>query len=74
MKNVLLSFTVICLVIISSCNGKTSAIVENVSANGKAKIKITATRSNVMEPFKTEISVKAYNFKEGKLIFEISKS
>ena len=55
----------------SSCNGKTSALVENTSANGKVKIKISAKRNSSLDPFKTEITVKAYDFKEGKLLLEV---
>ncbi len=60
------------IISLTSCNGKTSAVVENTSANCKVKVKISANRSNVFDPFKTEITVKAYDFKEGKLIFEVT--
>jgi hypothetical protein len=56
---------------ISSCNDKTSATVESTSSNGKVKVKVEGKRSNVFDAFKTEITVSAYNFKNGKLIFEI---
>jgi hypothetical protein len=32
---------------------------------------VEGKRSNVFDPFKTKISVTAYGFKEGKLLFEI---
>jgi hypothetical protein len=59
------------LITLSSCNDKTSALVENTSPNGEVKVKVEGKRSNVFDAFKTEISVSAYDFKEGKLIFEI---
>ncbi len=58
----------------SSCNGKTTALIENTFANGKVKIKISATRDTSLDPFKTEITVKAYDFKEGKLLLEVIAS
>ncbi len=58
----------------SSCNGKTSALVENTSATGKVKIKISAKRDTSLDPFKTEITVNAYDFKEGKLLLEVIAS
>jgi hypothetical protein len=54
-----------------SCNDKTSASIENTSPNGQVKVKVQGQRSNVLDAFKTEISVTAYDFKEGKLIFNI---
>ncbi|MBP6732791.1 MAG: hypothetical protein KA149_12070 [Chitinophagales bacterium] len=56
---------------LAACNGKTEAMLENTSANGKVKVKLTAKRSSALDPFKAEITVKAYDFKEGKLLFEI---
>ena len=71
MKNFLSLFFIATLISLTSCNGKTSAMLENTSANGKVKIKITAKREGALDPFKTEITVKAYDFKEGKLLLEI---
>ncbi len=71
MKNLLSAISLTIILSLTSCNGKTSAALENTSANGKVKIKISATRGNVFDPFKTEIAVKAYNFKEGKLLLEV---
>jgi hypothetical protein len=62
------------VVFFSSCTGKTLAFVENTSANGKVKIKISAKRDTSLDPFKTEITVKAYDFKEGKLLLEVIAS
>ena len=71
MKNILTLFIVTTLITLSACNGKTSATVENLSANQKVYIKITGSRGNALDPFKTEISIKAYDLKPGKLIMEI---
>lgn len=71
MKNLITLLICTTLISLSACNGKTSAIVENLSANQKVYIKITGSRSNSLDPFKTEISVKAYDLKPGKLIMEI---
>lgn len=71
MKNLFAVFILTTVITLVSCNGKTSAALESTSANGKVKVKIDAHRSNVFDAFKTEMSVKAYDFKEGKLIFEI---
>ena len=74
MKNILAIFSLIAIVSFSGCNGKTSALVENTSANGKVKVKISAIRGSTLDPFKTEIAVKAYDFKEGKLLLEVIAS
>jgi len=71
MKNILSILFLTTIITLSSCSGKTSALIENTSANGKVKVKISATRSSALDPFKTEITVKAYDFKEGKLLLEI---
>ena len=61
-------------VVLFSCSGKKTAEIESTSANGEVKVKIEGKRSVPFDPFKTEITVKAYNFKEGKLLFEITAS
>ena len=71
MKNILSLLVLTAIISLAACNGKTSAALENTSANGKVKIKISAKREGTLDPFKTEITVKAYDFKEGKLLFEI---
>ena len=71
MKNAF-SFWVICiLVAFPSCNSTTFATIESTSPNGKVKVKVDGKREIPFDPIKTEISVKAYDFKEGKLKFEI---
>lgn len=57
--------------LLQACSGKKDAQVNFSSADDQVKVSITGTRSNVFDPFRTTISVKAYNFKEGKLEFEI---
>ena len=74
MKNLLIIISLTIIYSLSSCSGKTSAKIENSSANGQIKIRINGTRSNALDPFKTEIAVKAYDFKEGKLLLEVTAS
>lgn len=64
-------FHFIIIVLLSSCGGKTEAVVNHTSPNGKVNITVTGKRSNTIEAFRTEIAVKAYELSEGKLIFEI---
>ncbi|HLP51007.1 MAG TPA: hypothetical protein VK154_09010 [Chitinophagales bacterium] len=71
MKNFFPLLAIVVMVFISSCNGKTSAALENTSPNGQVHIKLTASRSSALDAFKTEMTVKAYDFKEGKLLFEV---
>ncbi len=71
MKNLFYCIITLTVVSLVSCNGTTSAAIESKSANGKVSVKISASRSNLLDPFKTEIAVKAYEFKEGKLLMEI---
>lgn len=59
------------LLLLASCGGKTEAVVNHTSPNGKVNITVTGKRSNTIEAFRTEIAVKAYELSEGKLMFEI---
>ena len=54
----------------SGC-GKTSAKFEHTSPNGKVKITITGNRTTSLEAWQVEMKVKAYNFKEDQLAFEV---
>ncbi|MFM9943926.1 MAG: hypothetical protein ACKVQB_01705 [Bacteroidia bacterium] len=54
-----------------SCGGKTVALIKKESPNGKVKITIEAKRVSSIESWKVDLKVKAFNFKEGKLEFEI---
>jgi hypothetical protein len=56
---------------ISSCNYPTEAKMERVSPSGKVKVNIEASRIAGIEPWRVNIKVKAYNFKEGQLSTEI---
>ena len=71
MKTLLPFVLMFILFAVSSCNSKTAAAVESASPNGKVKVRVEGKRGLPLDPFKTEISVKAYEFKEGKLMFEI---
>ena len=71
MKNLFALLFFAFTIAISSCGSKTSATIESTSANGKVKVTVEGTRSISFDPFKTKITVKAYEFKEGKLMFEI---
>jgi hypothetical protein len=68
MKNYLLLPA--CLAI-SACGGITEAVVHHTSPNGKVAITVSGKRGNIMEAFRTVIALTAYDFKEGKLIFDI---
>jgi len=69
MKKLMLFFSIACLLF--SCNGTTSAHLTDTSANGKVIIDLQASRTNVLDAFKVNLAVKAYDFNEGKLMFEI---
>lgn len=66
------SFPVILLLLVlAACNGKTDALLEHTHADGKVKVTVKGERLTSVEPWKVNLTVKAYNFKEGSLIFEI---
>jgi len=54
--------------------GKTSSKVEHTSPNGKVKLTVEGTRSSSMDPWQVALKVKAYEFKEDQLSFEIYAS
>ncbi len=56
---------------LSSCNYPTEAKMERVSPSGKVKVNIEASRIAGIEPWRVNIKVKAYDFKEGQLSTEI---
>jgi hypothetical protein len=64
-------FSILFLLFLAACNGKTSALLEETHDNGKVKITVKGERLTSVEPWKVNLTVKAYNFKEGSLIFEI---
>ena len=62
---------IICvLTFFTSCGGKTIAALENTSPNGKAKLTIDAKRATPFDAWQVTMKVKAYDFKEGQLVFE----
>lgn len=65
------SFPILFLLFLAACNGKTEALLEHTHDNGKVKVTIKGKRVSSVEPWKVDMAVKAYNFKEGNLIFEI---
>jgi hypothetical protein len=71
MKNFSPILVAILFCALSACNGKTEASISSTSQNGKVLVTISGKRSAALDPFKTEIVVKAYDFQEGKLQFEI---
>jgi len=54
-----------------SCSGETSAYYQHVSPNGKVKVNVEGHRATAIESWKVDMKVNAYDFKEGKLSFEI---
>ncbi|MCW5908338.1 MAG: hypothetical protein KIS94_10785 [Chitinophagales bacterium] len=56
---------------LTGCGGKTSALLEKEFKEGKVKLTVSGNRSTSVEAWRVDLSVKAYNFKEGKLSFEI---
>jgi len=71
MKFTIYSLLLILFASLASCSGKTEATIENTSPNGKAHITITGKRASIADGFKVDMKVKAYDFKEGLLSFEI---
>ena len=51
--------------------GKTSATIEHTSPNGKVKLTVVGNRSTSLDSWQVELKVKAYEFKEDQLSFEI---
>ena len=71
MKLTAILLSSIIVLLLCSCAGKTSASLLNNSPNQKVKVSITAKRSSSVDPWNVLLGVKAYDFKEGKLEFEI---
>ncbi len=69
--NKIINGLIIGLILLASCGGKTETSLKKESPNGKVKIKIEAKRTTAIESWKVDMKVKAYDFKEGKLSFEI---
>lgn len=71
MKNTFYILLLVATTILSACSGRKEASLENTSPNGKAHIRITGKRASVADGWKVDMKVKAYDFKEGLLSFEI---
>lgn len=62
---------IVCIItLFTACNGKTVALIEHTSPNGKAKLTINAKRATTVDAWQVSMKVKAYDFKEGQLAFE----
>ena len=61
---------IVLIVSFSGC-GKTAAKMEHTSPNGKVKLTLTGNRMTGLEAWQVEMKVKAYNFKEDQLAFEV---
>lgn len=59
------------LVFLSSCDSNKKAVLENRSANDNVLITVSGTKKISFDPWKIELKVKAYNFKEDHLSFEV---
>ena len=70
MKNSFTILSVICIFLLTSCQTQ-STTVTDISPNKKVNITIKASRAASLDPWKVEMDVKAYEFKEGHLTFEI---
>jgi hypothetical protein len=70
MKNCFTILSVICVFWFTSCQTKSTTITD-VSPNKKVNITIKASRVASLDPWKVEMDVKAYEFKEGHLTFEL---
>ena len=70
MKNSFTILSVICIFLLTSCQPKSTTITD-VSPNKKVNITIKASRVASLDPWKVEMDVKAYDFKEGHLAFEL---
>ena len=69
MQKHLATFAFICILFLSSCKTK-NVTVTNVSPNNKVNITVKASRPG-MGTWNVELDVKAYDFKEGHLAFEL---
>jgi hypothetical protein len=72
MLNKLSFMPVLCLLLLASCQTKNVTLTD-VSPNKKVNITVKATRPG-MGTWQVELNVKAYDFKEGHLAFELETS
>ena len=69
MKNTFTLLSVIVALLLTSCQTK-NVTIDNISPNQKVKTTVRASHQGI-GTWKVELSVKAYNFKEGHLAFEL---
>jgi hypothetical protein len=62
---------VLLLGVVACSESQTHAQIEHHSPNNKVTVKISGSRLASVEPWKVDMKVKAYQFKEGSLSFEI---
>lgn len=72
MRNTILFLIVSTFLALASCNYPTNASIERISPSGKVKVNIEGSRLTGVEPWRVNMKVKAYDFKEGQLSTEIS--
>jgi hypothetical protein len=70
MKNSLNLISIVCIFLLTSCQPK-SVTLTDVSPNKKVTITVKAKQAASLEPWKVEIDVKAYDFRQGSLAFEL---
>jgi hypothetical protein len=74
MKTTTQLFAIILLMFAASCGNTGKVTIENTSANQQVKVVLNAERLSALDPYKVNLNVKAYDFKEGQLQFEIMAS
>ena len=70
MNKALIAFSLFCVLILSSC-GSSTVNIADVSPNKKVNITVKAKRPSPMGTWAVELDVKAYDFKQGHLSFEV---
>lgn len=73
MPKSLISLSVICFLLLTSCQSKTSTVTD-VSPNKKVNVTIKASRPTTLGTWAVELDVKAFDFKQGHLSFELEAS
>jgi hypothetical protein len=69
MKNTVTILSALLILLLTSCQTK-NVTIANVSPNGKVKTTIKGSHQGI-GTWKVELDVKAYDFKEGHLAFEV---
>lgn len=71
MRTSLLSIVITIAVLAASCGEGGVTYITSKSPNGNTTVTVNASRANSLDPWKINLQVKAYDFKEGSLKFEI---